>query len=369
MKVAILGSQGVPAQYGGFETLVENIIGNNGSPDLQYTVFCSGKDFAEKLQIYKGAVLKYIPFRANGIQSTIYDIVSLTKVMTGYDTVLLLGISGCIALPLFRLCSGIKLIINIDGLEHKRGKWGRFAKKFLRLSEAFAVRYADVVITDNKGIQDFVSREYNRQSELIAYGGDHVLRDISDTEQQKILKQYHLDAGTYSLKISRIEPENNCRMILDAFAETGEHIVFIGNWHINDFSRKLQSQYAGYSNIHLIDSLYDLDVLFALRRHCKFYIHGHSAGGTNPSLVEAMFFGCPVFAYDVVFNKETTEYKANYFKSGNELRKLITTDPSMFQENGRAMMEIANRKYTWAKIAGQYEALYGNARPIKANGI
>lgn len=362
MKVAILGSQGVPAQYGGFETLVENIIGVNCSPDIQYTVFCSSMVFPERVHTYKGAFLEYIPFQANGMQSTIYDAVSLLKVTKGYDVVLVLGISGCIALPLFRLFSGVKLIINIDGLEHKRGKWSRFAKNFLRLSESFAVRYADIVITDNKGIQDFVSETYHRKSELIAYGGDHVLRNIFDPEQRRILQQYKLVAGTYSLKISRIEPENNCGMILAAFVKTGEHLVYIGNWHINPFSRKLRNQYGEYENIHLIDSLYDLDILYAMRRNCKFYIHGHSAGGTNPSLVEAMFFGRPVFAYDVVFNKETTEYKANYFKSESELCELITTDPALFLGNGQAMMEIAKRKYTWTKIAGQYEALYGDAR-------
>ncbi|KQC10430.1 MAG: glycosyl transferase [Smithella sp. SDB] len=358
MKVAIIGSQGVPAQYGGFETLVENIIGENCSPDIQYTVFCSAKDFADKLQTYKGAGLKYIPFRANGIQSTPYDILSLAKAIKGYDAVLLLGASGCIALPLFKLFSRSKLIINIDGLEHKRGKWSRFAKSFLRLSESFAVKYADILIIDNKGIQDYVSKTYNKDSELIAYGGDHALRDITDTKQQNVIEQYSLIPDAYSLKISRIEPENNCKIILDAFVKTGECLVYIGNWSLNDFSKKLQSQYAEYSNIRLIDSLYDLDTLYALRRHCKFYVHGHSAGGTNPSLVEAMFFGCPVFAFDVVFNKETTEYKANYFQSESELCKLITTHKSIFKENGLAMTEIANRRYTWAKIAKEYEGLY-----------
>lgn len=358
MKVAILGSQGVPAQYGGFETLVENIIGENCSPFIQYTVFCSGKDFTEKLQTYKGAILEYITFRANGIQSTIYDILSLVKAIKGYDAVLLLGTSGGIALPLFRLFSRTKLITHIDGLEHQRSKWSRFAKVFLRLSESLAVKYGDFVIADNKGIQDYIIKEYGKNSELIAYGGDHVLRDTTDTQQQKVLEQYNLAPATYSLKISRIEPENNCEMILDAFVKTGEVFVYVGNWSTNEFGKQLQCQYVEYSNIRLIDSLYDLDTLYALRRHCKFYIHGHSAGGTNPSLVEAMFFGCPVFAFDVVFNKETTEYKANYFQSESELCKLITTDKSIFKENGLVMTEIANRRYTWAKIAKEYEGLY-----------
>lgn len=358
MKVAILGSQGVPAKYGGFETMVENIIGGNCSSGIQYTVFCSGKDYCEKLDSYKGAELRYIPFQANGAQSILYDIVSLLKVRRGYDTVLLLGTSGCIVLPLFRMFFRNKLIINIDGSEYKRGKWGRFAKEFLRLSESLAVKYADIIITDNKGIQNYVSEKYHRQSRLIEYGGDHALRNIDEKVQREVLKKFNLTSGEYSIKISRIEPENNCQMILEAFVQTGEQFVFIGNWSRNNYSRDLRAKYSVYSNIHFIDSLFDLDILYVLRKHSKFYIHGHSAGGTNPSLLEAMFLGCTVFAFDVIYNKETTEYNANYFGNLDELAILLSSDSLTLRENGASMEEIAKRRYTWARIARLYEEIY-----------
>ena len=132
-QVAIVGIQGVPAKYGGFETLVENIIGENCSPDIRYTVFCSSKDYAERRDSYKGVGLKYIPlFHANGAQSTPYDILSMLSTLKGYDTVVILGVSGCIFLPVFRLLYRKKLVINIDGLEHRRAKWGGFTKWFLR---------------------------------------------------------------------------------------------------------------------------------------------------------------------------------------------------------------------------------------------
>ena len=168
-KIAIVGCQGVPARYGGFETLVENIIGENCSPEVEYTVFCSALDYKEKLATYKGAKLKYIThFHANGMHSTPYDIESLTKCLRGFDTVVVLGVSGCIILPLFRIFYRKKLIVNIDGLEHRRAKWGKFAKWFLRTSEAMAVRFADVTIVDNKGIQDYVTEKYHKPSTLIA---------------------------------------------------------------------------------------------------------------------------------------------------------------------------------------------------------
>lgn len=355
-QVAIVGIQGVPAKYGGFETLVENIIGDNCSPDVCYTIFCSGKDYATRMDSYKGTNLKYIPFfHANGAQSTPYDILSMLKCLRGYDTVVILGVSGCIFLPVFRLLYRKRLIVNIDGLEHRRAKWGKFAKWFLRTSEAMAVKYADVVIADNKGIQDYVTETYGKPSELIAYGGDHAQRKLSEERQEEILRKYGVTAGNYSISVCRIEPENNSHVICEAFAKSGKDLVFVGNWERSEYSRNLKKQYSSLPNIHLIDSVYDLDELCALRGQCECYIHGHSAGGTNPSLVEAMFFGKPILAYDVVYNRETTENRAYYFKDSDQLVELTLRK----EKSGEPMKEIARRRYTWEHVAKQYEALYG----------
>ena len=130
--------------------------------------------------------------------------------------------------------------------------------------------------------------------------------------------------------------------------------MFIGNWHRNGYSRKLKEEYSGIDNIILLDSIYDLDILHTLRSNARYYIHGHSAGGTNPSLVEAMFFGQPILAYDVVYNRETTKDKGHYYRSTEELQQLIAQDV----DNGKELKEVACEEYTWAKIAQQYEALY-----------
>ena len=169
-NVAVVGIQGVPAQYGGFESLVENLIGDHKSEDIRYTVFCSGRDMKSRLAEYKGAELKYVPLRANGVQSIPYDMISFLRIPRKTDVILVLGVSGCLILPVFRLFCRKRMIINIDGLEHRRAKWGKLAKTFLKLSEKMAVRYADVIISDNKGIQDYVREEYGKESELIAYG-------------------------------------------------------------------------------------------------------------------------------------------------------------------------------------------------------
>lgn len=356
INVAIVGTQGVPATYGGFESLVENLLGDNCPEDVHYTVFCSGKDMPDKISEYKGASLKYIPLRANGIQSVPYDMVSMCRCLKGFDVILVLGVSGGLFLPLFYLLNSKKLIINIDGQEYKRDKWGKFAKWILRMSEAFAVRFADVVIADNKGIQDYVSETYGKSSVLISYGGDHVKRYVTSEFVADTLKKYNLAHGEYAITVCRIEPENNSPMVLDAFSRTGKTLVYVGNWNFSDYGRRLKEKYSRFSNIIMLDAVYDLDVLYALRVNAGVYVHGHSAGGTNPSLVEAMFFGMPILAFNVVYNRETTENKAYYFKNVDELMKLLECR----NLDGTPMLEIANRRYLWETISKQYAELYRN---------
>lgn len=353
-RVAIIGTVGVPASYGGFETLVENIIGDNVSQDIDYTVFCSSKSYTEKRGEYKGARLKYVGLKANGAQSTPYDILSMIKTGNKYDVALVLGVSGCIFLPIFRLWFKNKLVVNIDGLEHRRGKWGKFAKWFLRKSEAMAVRYADVIISDNKGIQDYVTETYHKDSVMIAYGGDHVERTVPEDRTKEILKQYDVEKGNYAISVCRIEPENNCHVILEAFSKTDKKLIYIGNWERSEYGKELKEKYSRYPNINIHTPEYDLDTLYVLRSNAREYIHGHSAGGTNPSLVEAMFFGKPILAFDVVYNRATTCERAYYFKDVNGLLALLNHDDL----EGKSMKEIAQEHYTWEKIASQYEELY-----------
>lgn len=359
MKVAIIGTVGVPANYGGFETLVEQLVRHNQSEDLQYAVYCSRKSYNNERWVYHGAKTEYVGLNANGIQSIPYDIVSLIKAARQSDVVLILGVSGCAFLPIFRLFSQKRLIINIDGLEHKRDKWNKWARKFLKFSEKQAVRYGNVIVTDNKGITDYVLSEYGKTSELIAYGGDHVLQDISADESDAALQKYGLTANRYSLAICRIEPENNVHTILEAFSQThDQQIVFIGNWNKSAYGNDMQEKYSKFDNIKILPAIYDLRILNVLRSNCKYYLHGHSAGGTNPSLVEAMFFAKPIIAFDCIYNRESTENKACYFNSSKILIDILNDSSLDFENNAKSMEAIANRRYRWDIIAKQYESLY-----------
>ena len=242
MKVAIIGTVGVPANYGGFETLVENIVRQNRSDELEYSVYCSSKNYNERHWVYRGAKVVYVPLKANGIQSIFYDVFSVLHALRQADVLLVLGVSGCCILPFVRLLSRKRIIVNIDGLEHRRDKWNKWVRKFLKFSEALAVKYADVIVSDNKGIQDYVLEEYGKKSALIEYGGDHVICDTSGMEEE-ILGKYQLSENGYSLALCRIEPENNVEMILRAFVASGELLIFIGNWHNSEFGRRLKEEY------------------------------------------------------------------------------------------------------------------------------
>ena len=253
-----------------------------------------------------------------------------------------------------KLFSRSKIIVNIDGLEHRRAKWKGWVRRYLKASEGMAVRFADTIIADNKGIQDYVKEQYHKEATLITYGGDHALVQLEPEREKEILDKYGLTSNDYAMSVCRIEPENNCHMTLEAYANSKQQLIFVGNWQRNGYSIKLKEEYSGYNNIKLLDSIYDIDELYALRKNARCYIHGHSAGGTNPSLVEAMHFGRPLLAFDVVYNRETTQGKAQYYQDTKQLQELIDNLP----DNGKALQEIAKECYTWKRIAKEYEALY-----------
>ncbi len=356
-KLSIIGTVGIPAKYGGFETLTEYLT-KNLNTEFDITVFCSSKSYNNQIETYNNSKLRYINLHANGIQSIPYDILSLFKSLKFADTILILGVSGCIVLPFIRFFNkNTKIITNIDGLEWKRDKWNKYAKWFLKFSEKLAVKYSDVVIADNKVIQDYVKSEYGVNSELIAYGADHVEKiGISDG----LYAKYTFLKNPYTFTVCRIEPENNIHMILEAVSKY-ENISFviIGNWDSSTYGQNLKQLYSQYKNINILDPIYDQNILNQIRSNCHIYLHGHSAGGTNPSLVEAMALELPIFAYGINYNKETTSHKAKYFNSSLELIKLFETCGKEELLNiSKNMFNLASEKYIWQDISKKYADLF-----------
>ena len=174
------------------------------------------------------------------------------------------------------------------------------------------------------------------------------------------MKNYPFSNARYALTVCRIEPENNIHVILEAFSrEAAFSVVMIGNWNNSSYGKELKSHYQANAHIHLLDPVYELEELNAIRQGCFVYLHGHSCGGTNPSLVEAMYLGLPIIAFDVNFNRETTENQAFYFSNAENLRSLThSLDEKQLRQSGEIMREIALRRYTWKRISERYAALF-----------
>lgn len=353
MKIAIVGCAGVPAAYGGFETLAENLVLYREAQELavDLTVFCSGPSSNDIAPEFHGARLDYVPLSANGITSVAYDAWSLARALWGgADAVLVLGVSGAIALPLMRCLGRVRVVTNIDGIEWRRAKWGWLARNFLRLSEWLAVRCSHVVVADNQGVAEYVAQSYGVPCTVIAYGGDHAAAPLR--------RPFPVSLPTrYALALCRIEPENNVAMILEAFVcSPALPLVFVGNWEASPFGRSIRDRYQGCRHLILVDPEYDPGALKTLREGASLYVHGHSAGGTNPSLVEMMHFGVPVVAYDCVFNRYTTDNAAAYFQTAAGLKTEVAklTKPGSSELMGAHMRSLAQARYTWAQVGAAY---------------
>jgi len=353
-KIAIIGTAGVPGRYGGFETLAHHLVLNLNKEfklSVYNTKLCYGKE--ERPKFWNGARIFYLPFNANGWQSIIYDIVSIIHALFYADTLIVLGVSGGVIFPFVRWFTRKKLIVNIDGLEWRRNKWNKWVKKFLRFSEKMAVHYSHADITDNAVIKKYTATIYKSLSHQIAYGADHV-REQYITKEMK--EMYPFLVEPYAFRVCRIEPENNVHLILEAFSELPYRtLVVVGNWDSSEYGRDLKYKYGNYNHILLLDPIYDQAHLDTLRSNCYVYIHGHSAGGTNPSLVEAMMLGLPVVAFNVAFNRATTHDRALFFREKAELKKIITSKSTQdYYQVGASLKELAQQEYTWAIITRKY---------------
>ena len=351
---SILGTAGVPGAYGGFETLAENLVryhdGHKSNVELR--VYCSRK-LSEKVKAdtFLHAKLRYIPLDANGPLSILYDALSLLDaVWRRSDVIVLLGVSGALTLPVIRAVSRSRIITNIDGVEWKRDKWGWFAKLILKWSERAAVRWSHTVIADNTAIAEHIRDAYASECHVIPYGGDHALAAVPEFDPALGLP------SDYVFALCRIEPENNVAMILDSFAQLSDrNLVFVGNWNNSVFGRDLRASYSEYPNLYLVDPIYEPGRLRWIRDGAQAYVHGHSAGGTNPSLVEMMHFGISVLAFDCSFNRYTTEGKAIYFDSSEDLIQLFSKlRVESMDEVGAHMKEIALRRYSWESVGRAY---------------
>jgi len=360
MRLAILGARGIPAHYGGFETFAEQLAVRLVERGHEVTVFCEAAVGGN--EEYKGVKLRHVPTRDLGpLVAVVYDAACLWHARSSFDVIYMLGY-GSSALCWLPRIWGTKVWINMDGLEWARGKWGRIARWYLRLSEAMAMWTPDRIIADAAAIKENLQSRYRRlpPCDVIPYGCE-----IVSEARAEDLNSFGLEPGSYYLVVCRFEPENLIREIVEGFLEsnTQARLVLVG-----DHTRK--SAYVEalgkYKSDRLLftGTVYDAARIHALRYFCRAYLHGHSVGGTNPSLLEAMGCGNVVIANDNPFNREVLGGSGLFFSSARGVKDCIESvdggaaDVAEMKGN---VVERVKQFYTWDRITDYYCELFSLA--------
>lgn len=358
MKLAILGTRGVPNYHGGFEQFAEYFSLYMFKNGHDVTVFNSHTHPFQSKE-WKGVKIIHRNDPENKIGSVgqfIYDFNCINFCRnTHFDIILQLGYTSS-SIWSKLLPSKSLIITNMDGLEWKRSKYNKLVRKFLKFAEALAIKNSDYLISDSIGIQDYIKETYRKDSKFIAYGADV----ISNTDKAS-LEQYNIEPFKYNMLIARLEPENNIETILDGitFAKSKETFLVIGKHDTNKFGSYLKNKYKKHSNIQFIGGIYNLDALNNLRFFSKFYFHGHSVGGTNPSLLEAMASGALITANDNIFNKSILKANALYFRNPQDVCNIINDGEYFFKKykepfKNNNIQEI-KLNFNWELINSQYE--------------
>lgn len=354
ISIAIIGTRGIPNNYGGFEQFAEYLSVGLVQRGCKVTVYNShSHPFQDKTWNGVDIVHCNDPENKYGtIGQFIYDFNCILDTRRkSYDIILQLGYTS--SSIWWRLLPKRKTIIttNMDGLEWKRTKFSKPTQLFLRFAEKLAIKHSDYLISDSIGIQKHISDSYGMESTYIPYGS-HVFSNPS----QDMLRKYNLVAYEYNMLIARLEPENSIELILDGVVTSKKKSIFlvIGN-HKTKYGEYLKYKFKNNSNIVFLGGIYDIEVLNNMRYYSNIYFHGHTVGGTNPSLLEAMGSSSLICAQDNIFNKSILKKDAYYFKTIANVSKLIDSvyknkEVNKIENN----LKKINKTYSWKVITDQY---------------
>jgi glycosyltransferase involved in cell wall biosynthesis len=332
MKIAILGTRGIPNYYGGFEQYAELLSVFLVKSGFEVTVYNS-HNHPYRESNYKGVRIIHIfdPEKSIGTAGQfLYDLGCIRDIRKrNFDIVYQLGYTSS-AIFNFLLPKKSMIVTNMDGLEWMRSKYSKKVQRFLMYSEKLAVKYADHLIADSLGIKAYLDDKYGCDSFYSAYTAE-----IPQSYDTAHLQTYNLVPGKYNLLIARMEPENNVAMIIEAHAAMPDTILAVVGNTYTPFGKAIRAQYENCSNILFLEAIYDKSVINSMRHFSYRYLHGHSVGGTNPSLLEAMACQCNILAHDNIFNRSVLGEDARYFKDVASLQEHLATDPASFFEAAR----------------------------------
>lgn len=355
MKIAIIGTRGIPNRYGGFEKFAEKLSPGLVGYNHAVTVY-SPTSHEYKESTWNGVNIQFINSFEKYFGSFghfFYDYYCLKHAISQKNDIVIICGYGTSSFAIkFLAKKGLKYLINMDGLEWKRKKYGYFTKKLLLWGERVAVKHADVLIADHVKIQNYLYEKYSILPEYISYGVQ-----VSDSFNELLLKPYPIKAKDYFLTVARDEPDNQIDEIIEAWVKSknvSQKLVIVSNKY-RDVSN--------LSNAIVINNLYDEDIVNALRHFAIAVIHGHKVGGTNPSLLEAMACKVPIIAHFNEFNSEILKTNAYYFNSTHEMAELFISENFNAEENLEKIQDNFKTildNYQWSMITKQYQALIKN---------
>jgi len=357
VRIALVGTRGAPARYGGFETAVEEVGKRLAARGHDVTVYCRNPD--QTMTEHAGMRLVNLPaLRKKSLETLSHTALSsLHHLAHRADVALLFNAANAPFLPLFRLAR-VPVAVHVDGLEWRRGKWGPAGRSYYLRCERLAVRLADELIADAVGIQDYYRDRYGAHSVYIAYGAPILHDPASDR-----LAEVELEPHGYHLVVARLEPENNVDAVMLGYTASAAQLplVIVGSVpHASPHLQRLHQIARDDPRIRMLGGVYDQDLLDQLYAGCASYLHGHSVGGTNPSLLRAMGAAAPVLAIDVNFNREVLGETGRFWAAPGDVTRLVEdveAHPATERARGRRGQRSAAERYQWDDVAERYEQL------------
>jgi glycosyltransferase involved in cell wall biosynthesis len=360
MKLAILGSRGFPSTYGGYETLVRHLAPYLVEAGHDVTVYCRTRSGGQRIWRTEGVRCIATPGHDSKSLSTLTFgmTATLDASFRRFDSILVLNIANGFWFPALR-ASRTPFAVNTDGIEWERGKWSRIGRAIFRLGARMTARCADALICDSQAIGDIWKHRFGRESTYIPYGAP-VLNDVARDQLDAI----GLQSQSYLLVVARLAPENNIELTLDALellADQAPHAVIVGSANFDSpIEARLQAM-TTTGRVLWLGHVDDQQLLTQLWSHCAVYVHGHSVGGTNPALLQALGAGAPTLALDTPFNAEVLPFAEDrYPRDARVLAdriRSVTTSPVRHAEMTRRGRSVVRERYSWDRVCQAYADL------------
>ena len=359
MRIAILGTRGVPASYGGFETFAEQLSTRMAARGHDVTVYCRAHYVSPRQLEYRGVKLKVLPtLRHKYLDTVLHTFISACHATFGhYDAALICNAANAPFAPILR-AAGVPVALNVDGLEHKRKKWSWWGRNYYKVCEWLATLLPNEIVTDARVIQDYYLARYQAASTMIVYGAE-----VERRQDRQTVRRWGVEPNRYVLYVSRLEPENNAHLVIEAFKKvrTNYRLVIVGDApYAHDYIEQLKASAASDPRIIFTGFVFG-DGYRTLQQNAYCYIHATEVGGTHPALIEAMGYGNCVLTLNTPENKEVVGQAGLLYNDAQDLARLLQRtlrDGALVSQYRQRAQVRVRESYDWEGVVDRYEELF-----------